>query len=66
MSQAFGAKALDSALRRRAALPRYIDGSDLPAESNWVKEQDRIACHREIQLVVPQDRCGHGGMPRGS
>ena len=53
------AKALDYSLNRWAALTRYLDDGDLPADNNWVENQIRpIALGRNNWLFAGSLRAG--------
>ena len=53
------AKAIDYSLNRWAALTRYIDDGDLPADNNWVENQIRpIAIGRNNWLFAGSLRAG--------
>jgi hypothetical protein len=52
-------RAIDYSLRRWAALTRYIDDGDLPADNNWVENQIRpIAIGRSNWLFAGSLRAG--------
>lgn len=52
-------KAIDYSLKRWAALTRYIDDGDLPADNNWVENQIRpIAIGRSNWLFAGSLRAG--------
>jgi hypothetical protein len=53
------AKAIDYSLNRWAALTRYLDDGDLPADNNWVENQIRpIALGRNNWLFAGSLRAG--------
>ena len=53
------AKAIDYSLNRWAALTRYVDNGDLPADNNWVENQIRpIAIGRNNWLFAGSLRAG--------
>ncbi len=53
------AKAIDYSLNRWAALTRYLDDGDLPADNNWVENQIRpIAIGRNNWLFAESLRAG--------
>jgi transposase len=53
------AKAIDYSLNRWAALTRYVDDGDLPADNNWVENQIRpIAIGRNNWLFAGSLRAG--------
>lgn len=53
------AKAIDYSLNRWAALTRYVDDGDLPADNNWVENQIRpIAIGRNNWLFTGSLRAG--------
>ena len=53
------AKAIDYSLNRWAALTRYLDDGDLPADNNWVENQIRpIAIGRNNWLFAGSLRAG--------
>ena len=53
------AKAIDYSLNRWAALTRYLDDGDLPADNNWVENQIRpIAIGRSNWLFAGSLRAG--------